>query len=478
MQASDGGTALHCAAEFGHESIVALLLDSRPTAADGGDGASGHALDVTLCKSCVEAERITALHLATTAGAADVVRRLIEAGCDVNAQASDGFAPIHLAAQNGMTAAARVLLDAGSLLTLKAHIDGCSNLSPLHLAVRVGNEELVDMLLDAGVDVNEKARISEVSDVTMLHLASVVGHAAIMRKLIALGCDVNAKTSTGSTPIYLAVKEGNTDAAQALIDAGCDVNRRPSSLHVGLMHLAIIGNRDPIVRMLARAGCSVDEATESEENGTITPLYLAVDNGRADIVKTLISLGADVDRALKDGFTVVHTAAEQGRGDIVALLADAGACVDKKARFDDLTGVTPLHLAVMNRHRDVVMRLARVGADLNLCHAIDDRTGYSAVYLAVKTEDLPMTKLLLSLGCRVDQARDDGWTPLHAASERGLVDIVRALLDARCDVNVTARFDDSADVRPLHLAAQHGHALVGTVHYCFSIICCQPATIN
>ena len=43
MQANDGGTALHCAAEFGHDSVVELLIGLRPTGQMGVmPGGGGH----------------------------------------------------------------------------------------------------------------------------------------------------------------------------------------------------------------------------------------------------------------------------------------------------------------------------------------------------------------------------------------------------------------------------------------------------
>ena len=177
--ASDGGTALHCAAEFGHHEAVRTLLDFKR------DGK--RVVDIMASKTCVEADNITALHLAATAGNGQLVQTLVEAGCDINAQASDGFGPIHLAAQNGLVDVARSLIAAKCDLTKKAFLDGCSDLSALHLAVRVGNMDLINIMVDAGADVHAEALVSDVSGVGLLHLAAVCAHVDVIKRLIELG---------------------------------------------------------------------------------------------------------------------------------------------------------------------------------------------------------------------------------------------------------------------------------------------------
>ncbi len=291
VQASDGGTPLHCAAEFGHFSVVEVLLKTTKEI--------NKPLNVCLGKRCVEADGISALHLATTTGNDKIVRMLVEAGCDVNAQASDGFTPIHLAAQNGAIEVAKILLEAKCDVTNRAALDGCNGLTPLHLAVRSGNLGIVELLIEVQSDIDSTASVSDIDNVTMLHLAAVCGHAAITNVLLKAGCNPNRRTSAGSTALFLAVKEGNAEVVQALVAAGVDVTQSQSVTSASLLHMAVIGGSEEIVRVLIKAGCPVDEAAESEEEGNITPLYLSVDLNKPSITKTLLDLEADVNAELK-----------------------------------------------------------------------------------------------------------------------------------------------------------------------------------
>ena len=103
-RASDGGTALHCAAEFNHPRAVRALLDFRRP-----DGQP--VVDATMTKGSPEIYGLTALHLGVANGAVDIVRDLIdfEPGL-VDVQASNGFTPLHVAAQNGHAHVAALLI--------------------------------------------------------------------------------------------------------------------------------------------------------------------------------------------------------------------------------------------------------------------------------------------------------------------------------------------------------------------------------
>jgi ankyrin repeat protein len=47
-----------------------------------------------------------------------------------------------------------------------------------------------------------------------------------VKPLLEMGADVNAKTSTGKTPLYLAVITRNTSLVKVLLQAGADIESR------------------------------------------------------------------------------------------------------------------------------------------------------------------------------------------------------------------------------------------------------------
>jgi hypothetical protein len=79
--------------------------------------------------------------------------------------------------------------------------------------------------------------------------------------------------------------------------------------------------------------------------GVFTPLQLAVEHGCLDIVKYLVSVGADVNLATsKDGWTPLISAAHYNRYEIAGFLVDAGA--DLYA--EDKAGRTAEEVAMAN----------------------------------------------------------------------------------------------------------------------------------
>lgn len=87
----------------------------------------------------------------------------------------------------------------------------------------------------------------------------------------------------------------------------------------------------------------------------------AVLEGNIELVKSLLSQGADVNARDRRGQTVLHIAASNGHKVLVELLLAKGASIDAKGP----AGGTALHGASRFGHRDVVELLIAKGADIN-----------------------------------------------------------------------------------------------------------------
>ncbi|XP_030623945.1 ankyrin repeat and sterile alpha motif domain-containing protein 1B isoform X1 [Chanos chanos] len=124
-------TALHCAAQYGHSEVVAVLLQELT--------------DPTMRNSRGE----TPLDLAALYGRLQVVRMLVSAHPNLMSLNSRKHTPLHLAARNGHYSTVQVLLEAGMDVNTQTEKG-----SALHEAALFGKMDVVRLLLDSGIDVN------------------------------------------------------------------------------------------------------------------------------------------------------------------------------------------------------------------------------------------------------------------------------------------------------------------------------------
>ena len=138
-------------------------------------------------------------------------------------------------------------------------------------------------------------------------------------------------------PLETAVRSGNLPAIKAMIEEGSqDVNAQSEYFWGSLrwytpLHLAALYGQPKVMRLLVEAGADVD-AYDSKGN---TPLLIAAEQRRTDVVMELIRLGGDVNKKKRPRFcTPLHAAVfRMDMGSVVALLtagADVNAVVDGK----------------------------------------------------------------------------------------------------------------------------------------------------
>jgi len=128
------------------------------------------------------------------------VRRLLEAGFDVNASQSDGATALHWAAYHRDASLAEILLDAG----VDPSIANRNGSTPLWLASNQGDVDVIEALLDAGADANEELPLGR----KPLMLAARSGVVEAVRVLLDAGADPNASESErGTTALMQAADQ-------------------------------------------------------------------------------------------------------------------------------------------------------------------------------------------------------------------------------------------------------------------------------
>lgn len=157
----------------------------------------------------------------------------------------------------------------------------------------------------------------------------------------------------------------------------------------------------------------------------------------AAAVSALVKQRADVNAAQADGATALHWAAYWDDLGSAALLIGAGAKVNA---INEL-GVTALSLGCTNGSEQMVLALLAARADPNLAQP----TGETPLMTCARSGSVPAVNALIGHGATVEAKEEGrGQTALMWAVAAGHPRVVKALLEARADVNarsvVTSQF--------------------------------------
>jgi hypothetical protein len=155
-----------------------------------------------------------------------------------------------------------------------------------------------------------------------------------------------------------------------------------------------------------------------------------------------------VDREDDYGFTPLHLATGEGQVEIVKFLISAGADVNAKGPY----GWTSLHMAAGMNSSEMVAMLITAAADPNLKMELGNTPLHSAVYLG----SIDVADQLIKAGSRVNETDNDGNTPLHDAAARGYAEMVRFLLVK----GASLKLKNKEGKTPLMLAESQGRNTV------------------
>ncbi|XP_044636846.1 protein phosphatase 1 regulatory subunit 16A isoform X1 [Equus asinus] len=165
---SESWTPLHAAATCGHLHLVELLIargaDLLAVNTDGNmpydlceDEQTLDCLETAMANRGITQDSIEGARALPELHMLDDIRSLLQAGADLDAPLDHGATLLHIAAANGFSEAAALLLEHRASLSAKDH-DGWE---PLHAAAYWGQVHLVELLVAHGADLNGKSLMDE-----------------------------------------------------------------------------------------------------------------------------------------------------------------------------------------------------------------------------------------------------------------------------------------------------------------------------
>ena len=385
----------------------------------------------------------TLFHYAALHGHLDIIRMLINFGCDASIKGWRGWTPLHFACKGGHSNVVQMLLSKRSYNLMS--VDDNGNL-PIHIAATFGHWDIIQMLAtDFGCDIN----IAGEHGWTALHYACQGGHISTVKKLIhELNCYPNKKNSKhGSTPIHIAALYGELDIVRLLVEEfGCNVNSRNEQGRMPLHAASAGGHSETVSVLILQFGCN----PMSKDGCGYTPLHHAAEIGHVETVSMLVSeYGCNPIDKNDSGNTPLHIACMKGHCDIIKFFVSECGCSPSVRGHN---GMTCMHSACQGGHVEAISMLISVfGYD----PIYKDDHGNLPVYTAAKNGHSNVVKLLLNeFSCDINSVGGYKRTLLHGACLSGNVDTVRMLIsEFGCDPMA----EDFYSIMPLHLSAVKGH---------------------
>lgn len=399
---ADISKAMSSAASSGHKQILDFLLQRNP-----GQPAINQSLLAVARK-----------------GHIDIMQFLLDKGAEQNfnegttvlIEAIDGdYPPMEEAIEK-----VKLLLSKGADVNQKGEESKPSALySSLYVAAGKFNSELVDLLISHGSEVN----VRNGHDFTPLHVALLADNSwgddeeqqriKIIQSLIDKGADLTVKAkwneSWQPTPLLLAISgssikgdENKSKIALMLIDKGSDISLLTQGGVAGCFDRGCFSNFDYD---------NQDRASLSADNNWSVLMH-AVESGLPEVVKTLISKGADVNVVSEKGNTALLLASGISKGDqILSTLLDSGA----KVNTINKEGRSPLMNAAGSRYTDenIAKLLIHNGAKVNLI----DKNGWTALMYAARSGRLDVTDILIKNGANIKMVNEQGHSAIDIAIE-------------------------------------------------------------
>jgi serine/threonine protein kinase/ankyrin repeat protein len=362
-----GSTPLHAAIQLGEPEIAKLLIAAGADV-DAKDKQGNtplsiahsalweargvHGVDTTpyetsaqlLVDAGAKDDGRTTLQRAVAAGNLDQVKQLIAAKADVNKTGPQRITAVHLASEKGQAEILAELIEAGG----RVDAVDAQRMQPLHLAA---NAETARVLIANGAEVNTGMP-------SPLYMATMNGKTDVVREL--LQSDANADNSDCATMLNWATFAGHIEVAKVLFELRdakvlLAVRSVYSPLHVAasgsfgdMGSSASAQQRLDIARLLVEEGAEVNARWGSDVNplsgaahmiGT-TPLMFASQRGEEEMVRFLLDHEADPNATNASDLTALHFAAQYGNREVVELLLKAKADVNALTR----EAKTPLDL--------------------------------------------------------------------------------------------------------------------------------------
>ncbi|KAL8169008.1 UNVERIFIED_CONTAM: hypothetical protein K2H54_031349 [Gekko kuhli] len=365
----------------------------------------------------------TPLYLATNKGHLECVHSLLQAGAEPDIANKARETPLYKACERKNVDAVRILMQYNADANHRCN----RGWTALHEAVGRNDLEIIDLLVKGGA----KVESANCYGITSLFVAAESGHLEALRYLAKCGAEINTQASDKASALYEASKNGHDTIVKFLLSQGADANKTNKD---GLLPIHVASKKgyldedeisavvDTTKYLLVVDSCQLNSTQVSCLPGDIT----------GGIVKMLLPVSSRT-RIKRSGISPLHMAAECNRDDVLEELIDAGFDVNstlsaERARLYEDRRTSVLYFAVVNNNVYATELLLEAGANPNV-------DLISPLLVSIRHGCVKTMKLLLDYGADINPYISSHPTTFPATvmfSMKYLV-LLKFLMDMGCD---------------------------------------------
>ncbi|XP_050371417.1 uncharacterized protein LOC126789326 [Argentina anserina] len=276
--------------------------------------------------------------------------------------------------------------------------------TPLHVAARIGYEEIVDFLIDqaralqirgADEETGQRKPLLRVTNMEMdtaLHVAVRFGRVRVVKMLMEADPELCCLTnSADESVLFLAARKGSAEIAMYLLNESSVCPCFQGTNGVTALHAAV-----------------------TRRNLTSKGIVETMVSRCPEMIKTVDALG----------WTPLHYAAFRGNVEATRVLLQ---CDSSASYILDNSGMSAFHVAAHAGHTKIMEVLLHWRPDI--CDLLNNK-GQTALHAAVLGAQVDVVQYILktpNLEAIINEADDDGNTPLHLAALQQNHKIIKVL---------------------------------------------------